>query len=58
MSMFRKFIQGDLYSGNGGGGRVNMEGDIYLGCLLGFIFGGHIFFVGGGAYIRDVFTRF
>ena len=25
-----------------------MEGDIYSGCLLGFIFGGHLFFVGGG----------
>ena len=34
---------------------INMEGDIYSGCLLGFIFGGHLFFVGGGgrAYIRE-----
>ena len=29
-----------------------MEGGIYSGCLLGFIFGGRIFFVEGGAYIR------
>ena len=29
-----------------------MEGGIYSGCLLGFIFGGRISFVEGGAYIR------
>ena len=29
-----------------------MEGDIYSGCLLGFIFGGDVYFLLGRTYIR------